>query len=461
MKKRFNYIEISILQKKVLLLFIDIAIVLLCVFPILENGIPFSEKIHSFKELIPYFYSVILYLILVLFLDFYNINYIFNFKKILPISLLFGSVFSLIYILTPYIVPNLNYRKIDIILLFISTSFGLAIWRFIFVKVFSNNNFYKNILLFVGDDYPYNEKELKDILHGDNFNNGLRVKGVINLDNYSSDYLKKMIDKNILYSYSMVILAVKDYSKISDEINFFLNECFLKNIVIKPFYKSYEDIFSAIPFKIAQYRLYDIFFMGNSNNNFFYKFFNIFIDYIFSIILGTFTLCIIPIIYFLNLLFNRGPLFYSQIRIGKNGKEIKIYKFRSMIPHDESKYSVYVQHKDSRVTKWGKFLRKIRIDELPQIYNVLKREMSFIGPRAEWKNLVIDYKKNIPFFEMRHLIRPGITGWAQINYKYGDSLEDTIRKLEYDLYYIKNRSVLLDLMILFKTVNSVLFLKGK
>ncbi len=122
---------------------------------------------------------------------------------------------------------------------------------------------------------------------------------------------------------------------------------------------------------------------------------------------------------------------------------------------------LYTHKDDPRITKVGKFLRATRLDELPQLWNVLRGDMSLIGPRAEWDRLVEDYGRKIPCYHFRHLVKPGITGWAQVNYNYGASLDDTLRKLEYDLYYIRHFSFLLDATIVLKTIHIMLFGKGR
>jgi len=156
---------------------------------------------------------------------------------------------------------------------------------------------------------------------------------------------------------------------------------------------------------------------------------------------------------------DRGPVFFKQTRIGKNRKPFSVYKFRSM--RQGVTGAPYTQEVDHRITKVGKYLRASRLDELPQILNVIKGEMSLIGPRAEWSRLVADYEKQIPCYHFRHLVRPGITGWAQVNYPYGASIDDTLRKLEYDLYYIRHFSFSLDASIVLKTIHVMLFGKGR
>ena len=158
--------------------------------------------------------------------------------------------------------------------------------------------------------------------------------------------------------------------------------------------------------------------------------------------------------------FLKNPAFFKQKRIGSGGEEFEIVKFRSMKIHDPNEHSKYASEKDNRITPIGKFIRKTRLDELPQIFNVLKGDMSFVGPRPEWNELGRDYEKKINMYKVRYAVKPGLTGWAQVMYPYGASLEDAKKKLEYDIYYIKHQNVILDIMILFKTVKVVLFGKG-
>ena len=158
---------------------------------------------------------------------------------------------------------------------------------------------------------------------------------------------------------------------------------------------------------------------------------------------------------------SKGPVIFKQTRIGENMKPFKVYKFRSMKLHDPKKHSKYTLDCDTRVTKFGKFIRKTRIDELPQLWNILKGTMSFIGPRPEWDILAKDYAEQINYYNLRHLIKPGITGWAQVMFPYGESLDDAKRKLEYDLYYLKHQDLILDVLIVAKTAKAVLFGKGK
>lgn len=156
-----------------------------------------------------------------------------------------------------------------------------------------------------------------------------------------------------------------------------------------------------------------------------------------------------------------GPIFYSQLRSGLYGKAFRVYKFRSMYQDAEKRGAQWASQRDPRITRVGYWLRLMRIDELPQIWNVLCGEMSLIGPRPERPEFDVKLKEVIPYYEVRYLVKPGITGWAQVMYPYGASIEDAYEKLAYDLYYIKNYSPWLDLAIAFKTIRVVLLGKGR
>lgn len=155
-----------------------------------------------------------------------------------------------------------------------------------------------------------------------------------------------------------------------------------------------------------------------------------------------------------------GPIFYRQDRVGEQGNIFSVIKFRSMRQDAEKNGAVWACKNDSRVTRIGGFIRKVRIDELPQMWNVIRGQMSFVGPRPERPVFVEQLVQKLPYYSLRHAVKPGITGWAQICYPYGASEEDALRKLEYDLYYIKHQSFFLDLLIIFRTVKTVLFRKG-
>ncbi|MDH5545622.1 MAG: TIGR03013 family PEP-CTERM/XrtA system glycosyltransferase [Gammaproteobacteria bacterium] len=157
---------------------------------------------------------------------------------------------------------------------------------------------------------------------------------------------------------------------------------------------------------------------------------------------------------------DRGPVFYKQVRVGRNWRLFQVYKFRSMRVDAEKHGAQFAQKNDDRVTRIGRFIRKTRIDELPQLFNVLSGDMSFVGPRPERPQFVEEFSRSIPHYSERHRVKPGVTGWAQICYPYGSTEKDTVEKLQFDLYYVKNYSIFLDLTVLFQTAEVILWGKG-
>jgi exopolysaccharide biosynthesis polyprenyl glycosylphosphotransferase len=187
---------------------------------------------------------------------------------------------------------------------------------------------------------------------------------------------------------------------------------------------------------------------------------------LFDIVVSGFLLVVLsPLFVLLEIMVwidNGRPGIFRQDRVGREGQHFLVYKFRTMRHRPSSEdEDIYTRQSDPRVTRVGRWLRKLRLDELPQLWNVFKGDMSLIGPRAEWIKCAERYEKKIPFYHFRHLVKPGITGWAQVNYPYGESNEDAIEKLQYDLYYIRHYSLKLDAMIVLKTIHTMLFGKGR
>jgi exopolysaccharide biosynthesis polyprenyl glycosylphosphotransferase len=185
------------------------------------------------------------------------------------------------------------------------------------------------------------------------------------------------------------------------------------------------------------------------------------IDLVSGLIGTLLLLLILPLVALMIALDSRGPIFYSQERLGYQGKKFSIYKFRSMYINAESEGTAkWAKQADKRVTRVGRILRATHLDELPQIYNILRGEMSLIGPRPERQEFVTELEKTIPFYRCRLVVKPGLTGWAQTKYPYGSSRDDALIKLQYDLFYIKHRSFMLDILIMLRTVAEVTCCRG-
>ena len=184
-------------------------------------------------------------------------------------------------------------------------------------------------------------------------------------------------------------------------------------------------------------------------------------SWVLGVILLVITLPLMAVVAVLVRLTSPGPILFRQKRVGLNGSVFQVFKFRSMHNNAEARTgAVWATRDDPRVTPLGKWLRRLRLDELPQLFNVVRGEMSLVGPRPERPEFVEILQEKIPYYAQRNCVKPGITGWAQINYKYGETIEDSLIKFEYDLYYIKNMAVSLDLYIMFHTAKIMLLGRG-
>lgn len=238
---------------------------------------------------------------------------------------------------------------------------------------------------------------------------------------------------------------------------------FFEALPLKISFADFADFYESITGKIPVSLIGEVWFLENLTElrKTAYGALKRCVDMLAAAFLGMVTLLIFPVIAALIKFDAPGPVLYRQKRVGEGGKIFEIVKFRSMVADAEAKGAKWADEDDPRVTRMGAFLRKSRLDELPQAWAVLKGDMSFVGPRPERPEFTETLKERIPFYAMRHLVKPGLTGWAQINFPYGASVEDAIEKLQYDLFYVKNRSLALDIGILFKTVLILLMQEGR
>ena len=224
------------------------------------------------------------------------------------------------------------------------------------------------------------------------------------------------------------------------------------------FYETYEN-------KLPISHLSPQWFLENTGFEIYHNNFNLkakrLLDLLFALLIGIFAAPVIVLAAIIVKLESKGPVFFIQERIGEGNKKFNIVKFRSMTTDAEKDGPQWASKNDNRVTKFGKIMRATRIDELPQLWNVLRGEMSFVGPRPEREFFIQQLEKEIPYYNLRHTVKPGLTGWAQVMYPYGASVEDAYRKLQYDLYYIKHHSIPFDVKVLLKTVTIVIFGKGR
>ncbi|HRZ75216.1 MAG TPA: sugar transferase, partial [Flavobacterium sp.] len=270
--------------------------------------------------------------------------------------------------------------------------------------------------------------------------------------------LEKFVSKN---SISEIVIATQKTEEITVDLYNKLLLLLENGFIIREYTHVYENLTQRIPVQYVARDFYRYFPFSRSNQNQLYLLFVRIFEYVIAIIGITLGLFFVPFILIGNFIGNRGKLFYSQIRVGKNGEEFRIIKFRTMVKNAESAGAVFATTNDARITPFGKFLRKSRIDEFPQFINILLGHMAVIGPRPERPVFVNEIAEIMPFYQTRHVVKPGLTGWAQVNYSYGDSIDDSLIKLQYDLYYIKHRSIFLDFNIMLKTLSTILFFRGQ
>lgn len=255
------------------------------------------------------------------------------------------------------------------------------------------------------------------------------------------------------------LIIIPEKEKVSEESATALYEMVMKGKTVIEFYKFYESTTGKIPVPLIG----ENWFLENVIELDKRKFEQIkrFVDFVLAVLFFVPLALFAPFIALAIRMTSRGSVFYRQKRMGKNGKIFEIMKFRSMAKDAEKDGMKWAEKNDKRVTAVGKFLRKTRLDELPQILSVFKGDLSFVGPRPERPEFVGELSQKIPHYPMRHIVKPGLSGWAQINFPYGSSVEDSMQKLQYDLYYVKNRSLVLEIIIMLKTIMIILRREGR
>jgi len=376
--------------------------------------------------------------------------------------LLVGSTTVLFYLLTPFYSPQLPGNRFQIVFFFLAIVVALFFWRLAYITLISSPRFYKRILI-IGNvsnaEIMVNTIEKSDPNYKviGFINTGKETQKSIELLEFDSSDLKRILQENHI---SEIIVAGSISKKFSLPIYTKLLDLLERGFPIKEYTQVYEDLTYRVPVHHIDKDFYRYFPFSRSNQNKLYLFFHRFIDIFLSVIGLIIGLILLPFILIGNFFANRGPLLYFQERVGKNGRTFFIIKFRTMIKNAERNGAKWSTIGDVRVTKFGRILRKTRFDEIPQFVNILKGDMSVIGPRPERPVFVKELSQEIPFYEIRHIIKPGLTGWAQVKSNYAASKEDALEKLQYDLYYIKKRSVFLDINILIKTLSTILFYRG-
>lgn len=375
------------------------------------------------------------------------------------ITVLFSTLF---YVFTPLISPVLPSNRLQLAYFSMTLFFSILINRIIYIQLIFSPRFLKNILLIA----EVSEVENLVAVISDKGANSI-VAYVSNeaLEGNSTLTFLAIFDANLeeivkKEGINEIIVCSNNLQFITPALNNQLIMLFEKGMVIR----SADNFIEEETYRISETQLtsdfYNYFTFSKSHQNNLYLAFRRVMDILFSFIGIVVFMLLIPFVFVGNLFANKGKLLYTQKRVGKKGKKFRIIKFRTMIVNAEKNGAEWAQKNDNRVTAFGRILRKSRLDEIPQFINVLKGDMSLIGPRPERPEFVELLEKELSFYAIRHVVKPGLTGWAQVMYPYALSVDDQHKKLMYDLYYIKQRNLVLDLEIVIKTISTILFFRG-
>tara|TARA_B100000949_G_C14275725_1_gene449399 strand:- start:1116 stop:2510 length:1395 start_codon:yes stop_codon:yes gene_type:complete len=458
-------IHFEISERKVLLRIFDVLFVLSSLYLVSEL---FDLEYFNISEE-HWVWSIVLCVYLLVFstiFELYNLQKASNLQKTVKNIFAAVSLTVLLYLFTPFYTPKLPSNRLQILVFFGIITFTLFIWRLAYIKLISAPRFFKRILV-VGDSFDI--ELIAEALQKSDPN--YQVIGYVNTDINNDEQSEfnnlVQIDVNVIddaikqYHINEIVVASSYTEGVMLPLYNKLITLLEDGFPIREYTQVYEEVTHRIPVQHIDKDFYKFFPFSRSNQNKFYLFYHRLFDVLVSVLGILLSTILLPFILIGNLVANRGPLFYTQERIGKNGKPFKIMKLRTMVVDAEVSGAQWAKKNDTRTTPFGKFLRRSRIDETPQFYNIILGHMSIIGPRPERPMFVKELSSIIPFYETRHVVKPGLTGWAQVNTSYGSSYADSLEKLQYDLYYIKHRSVYLDISIVLKTLSTIIFYRGQ
>lgn len=454
--------HIALSERKILLRTLDVLLILSCLWLSSENL--FQDYVDFSNPLI-FLWSFTLIFYFFLFgeiFQLYDLRVSSNPFRLIRSLFVTTFVTTIFYVLTPYFSPSLPENRTQIIYLFGLIFIPVLLWRFAYMWILFSPRYFKDILL-IG-----HSSKTSKLLNLIKFNRSHNVVCYISDredEKYGNFYqventnIYKLVKDSLVNE--VVISTAGFTSDVISKINNDIILLFEEGINIKSYESFYEEITDRVPKEYLDHNFYRNISLSSNNEKKLYQFFRRFLDIIVSIIGLVIFAALIPLIVILNLFSNKGPLFYTQKRVGQKGIEFTIYKLRSMVVNAEKDGAKYAEKNDKRITPFGKFLRNTRLDEFPQFYNILKGDMSLIGPRPERIEFVKDLEDKISFYAIRHVVKPGLTGWAQVKFPYAGTIEEQEKKLRYDLFYIKEQSPYLDFKIIIKTVTTILFFRGQ
>lgn len=463
-KKSNSYLNIS--ERKVLLRVFDVLSILIGGY-VIYNFLDFNYV--SFNSTMAVKWTITFFVYFMIFgniFELYNLKVSSSFFVVFKSILITSGTTVFFYVFTPIITPSLPNDRIDILFLLLGMVIPLTIWRLLYITFIFSPKFLKNILIIGSADKVQdllsisNKKKIQSNIISYIAEKKINKYPDLKFINFEDVDLISVIEKNNI---DEIVISTKSLKiEANSTFNKQLIFLFEQGVNIKSIQGMYEEITESVAKENLNKEFYKHISFSKNHENTIYLLFGRIIDILVSLVGLSSLLFFIPFIFIGNIFGSRGPIFYKQIRVGERGKNFCIYKFRSMVVNAEKEgKAIWASKNDVRITAFGKFIRKTRIDEIPQFWNILLGEMSLIGPRPERPEFVKDLTKELPFYAIRHVIKPGLTGWAQVMYPYASTIEEQEIKLRYDLYYIKSRSLFMDFKIIIKTISTILQFKGQ
>lgn len=404
---------------------------------------------------------------------------LYDFRLVANGTLALGSasvaiiVTTVIFQFTPGVAPPLHWPSWHIVLLPGLAIAFVGLWRSLFARLMTKPSFHRRVLIIgTGRTAQSLARTIAELTHSPDSSAGIGYRVIGFLDdaceqhNYSFEGrpvlgaypdLADVVDR---YSPDEIVIAISQWQEAEGNLLAPILAAQERGVRITTMTMIYEQLTGRLALQQAGQRFDIVLPLRRSGGFRVYLAIRRVVEIAISLVGCLIVLAVIPLIWLTNRLSSPGPLFLHQERVGLGGRPFMLFKFRSMVVNAEKNGAVWAVANDPRITPVGRWLRRTRLDETPQFWNILKGDMSLIGPRPERPQFVDRLSANIPFYRVRHCVPPALTGWAQVQYRYASSINESLIKLEYDLYYVKHQSLMLDLVIMLRTIQIVLGFKG-
>jgi len=468
-RSRFRLGGLHLSERKLLLVAGDLVFLGLALLAaLLLRGLFLFGEMHGQPVLRWYWWLVLwaLWLPLAIIVRCYDLRYAARPLESAAKAMILAGGASALYLVVPVVSAPLTRSRLAWFLFALFAMVGEGLWRLAYAKLIRQPNLSRRALVIGAGEAGRTLVETIDALGSAA---GVEVLGFV--DEGAAPQGQEVADRPILGTWERLpsliqqmqvdeLVVAVESPQIAEPLLNILERCWGQGIAIRPVQLYFEEITGAV---MVQHIGTNLFVLMNGQDACYQRLWgavrrviDIFVGLVGLALLGPLT----PLIALAIYLDSPGPILYRQRRVGRGGRTFWLAKFRSMVPNAESNGAVWAKADDGRITRIGRWLRKTHLDELPQVWNLLTGTMTLIGPRPERPEFVRQLDRLLPYYAIRHSVKPGLTGWAQVRYRYGNSVDDALMKLQYDLYYVKHRGPLLDMLILLETIRVVLTLQG-